>query len=75
MNSMVPKRYRNVNAMNSKGRYQEPFVVTTSILDHKYGHYVSPNMVAFKYPNFKKDVNLHAHVRVFNFVIKVNVDL
>jgi hypothetical protein len=75
MNSMVPKRYTNVNVMNSKGRYQEPFAVTTLILDHKYGHYVRPNMVALKYPNFKKDVNLDAHVRVFNFVVKVNVEI
>jgi len=70
---MAPKRYRNVNAMNSKGKYKEPFAVTT-ILDHKYGHYVRPNMVALKYPNFKKNVNLDAHVRVFNFVVKVNVE-
>ncbi len=30
-------------------------------------------MVALKYPDFKKDANPNAHVRVFNFVVKVNV--
>jgi hypothetical protein len=33
-----------------------------------------PNMVAFKYLDFKKDVNLDAHVRVFNFVVKANIE-
>jgi hypothetical protein len=30
-------------------------------------------MVALKYPNFKKDVDPNAHVKVFNFTIKENV--
>jgi hypothetical protein len=30
-------------------------------------------MVAFKYPNFKKDVDLDVHVKVFNSIVKVNV--
>jgi len=34
---------------------------------------VRANKVAFKYPNFKKDVDLDAHVRMFNFVVKANV--
>jgi hypothetical protein len=42
----------------------------TPILDHEDGHYVRPNKVAFKYPNFKKDVDLNAHVRMFNSTIK-----
>jgi len=29
-------------------------------------------MVAFKYPDFIKDANPNAHVRVFNFIIKKN---
>jgi hypothetical protein len=29
-------------------------------------------MVALKYPNFKKVVNLDAHVKLFNSIIKVN---
>ncbi len=71
---MVVKRYKNADVMNSKGRYQEPFAIITPILDHKNGHYVRPNKVAFKYPNFKKDVNPDAHVKVFNFVVKINVE-
>jgi hypothetical protein len=31
-------------------------------------------MVAFKYPDFKKDVDLDAHVKVLNFVVKANVE-
>jgi hypothetical protein len=31
-------------------------------------------MVALKYFDFKKDVNRDAHVRVFNFVVKVNIE-
>jgi len=30
-------------------------------------------MVAFKYPDFKKDVDLDVHVKVFNSIVKVNV--
>jgi len=29
-------------------------------------------MVTLKYPNFKKDVDLDAHVRVFNSIVKKN---
>jgi hypothetical protein len=29
-------------------------------------------MVVFKYPNFKKIVDLDVHVRMFNYVVKVN---
>jgi hypothetical protein len=52
MNSMDVGRYINVNAMNPRGGYQEPFAVTTPIFDHKYGHYVRPNKVALKYRDF-----------------------
>ncbi len=31
-------------------------------------------MVALKYPNFKKDVDLDALVRAFNFAMKANVE-
>jgi len=61
------------NVMHSKNKYPEPIVVTTSILDHKNGHYVRLNMVVFKYLDFKKDVDLDAHVKVFNFEVKENV--
>jgi len=70
MSSMATKGNRSADGMNSKGRYRKPFVVTTPIFDHRNGHYVRPNRVAFKYFNFKNDVNLDAHVVVFNFVVK-----
>jgi hypothetical protein len=31
-------------------------------------------MVALKYLDFKKDVDLDAHVKVLNFVVKTNVE-
>ncbi len=74
MSSMVVGGCRNVNAIHLKGKYQEPIVVTTSILDHKDGHYVKPNKVAIKYPSFKKDVDPDVHVEMFNYVIKANTE-
>jgi hypothetical protein len=38
----------------------------------KNGHSVKPNKVAFKYLDFKKNVDPDAHVRIFNFVVKAN---
>ncbi len=73
MSSMAVGGCIITNVMHSKSKYQEPIVVTTSIFDHKNGHYVRLNMVVFKYLNFKKDVNLDAHVKVFNFEVKENV--
>jgi hypothetical protein len=35
---------------------------------------VRPNRVAFKYHDFKKDVDLDAHVRVFNYVMNGNAE-
>jgi len=72
MNSMVAKRCKSVNVMHSRGGDRKPIVITTSILDYKDGHYVRPNRVALKYPDFKKDVDLNAHVRVCNFIVKAN---
>jgi hypothetical protein len=72
MSLMVAKRYKNVNATNPKGGYQKPFVVTIPILVHGDGHYVKPNKVAFKYLDFKKNVDLNVHVKVFNFIVKAN---
>jgi len=66
--------YKSVNAMNPRRGYQKPFVVTTQINDHRNGHYVRPNRVALKYLDFKKYVDLDAHVKVFNFVVKANVE-
>jgi hypothetical protein len=31
-----------------------------------------PYQLALKYPNYKKDANLDAHVKVFNSIVKVN---
>jgi hypothetical protein len=31
-------------------------------------------MVVLKYPDFKKDIDLNAHVKMFNFVVKANVE-
>ncbi len=35
---------------------------------------MKPNKVALKCPNFKKDVDPNAHVKVFNYIMKVNVE-
>jgi hypothetical protein len=70
---MVVRGYRSVDVANPRGGYHEPLVVTTPILYDKDGHYVKPNMVALKYPNFKKN-DLYVHVRVFNYVVKANVE-
>jgi hypothetical protein len=74
MSSMVVGRYRSANGTNPRRGYQESYVVTTSILDHRVGHFVRPNRVTFKYPDFKKDVDPDVHVRVFNYVVKVNAN-
>jgi hypothetical protein len=54
MSLMAIGGYRSVDVTNLIRGYREPFVVTTPIFDHKYGHYVRPNRVTLKYPNFKK---------------------
>jgi hypothetical protein len=74
MSSMAVGGCISANVANPKGGYGEPYVVTAPIIDYKGGHYVKPNKVALKYPNFKKDVDPDAHVGVFNFVIKKNVE-
>jgi len=56
MSLMATKGYKNANAMNSKGGYREPFTIIVTFFDHRNGHYVRPNKVAFNYRNFKKDV-------------------
>jgi hypothetical protein len=63
-----------VDVANPRGGYWKPFVVIAQIPDHKYGHFVWPNRVALKYFDLKKDVDLDAHVRMFNFIIKKNVE-
>jgi len=74
MSSMVVRRYRNANVVHPIGGYQEPFVIIVPTFDHKDGHYVRPNRVVLKYLDFKKNVSLDAHVKMFNFVIKENVE-
>jgi hypothetical protein len=74
MNLMLDKMYKNVDAMNPRGGYWEPSIVTAAFFYHKDDHYVKPNRVACKYLDFKKDVDLDVHVKVFNFVIKTNVE-
>jgi hypothetical protein len=74
MNSMATKRCRSVDVVHSKGGYREPIVITIPILDHRNGHYVKSNKVTFKYPDFKKDVYLDVHVRVFNSEVKENAN-
>jgi hypothetical protein len=44
------------------------------IPNHRNGHLLKPNKVALKCPHFRKDVDPNAHVKVFNFVVKVNVE-
>jgi len=72
MNSMATKGYESADVAHPRGGYQKPFAIITPILDFKDGHYVRPNRVALKYPNFKKDDDPDVHVRMFNFVIKSN---
>jgi hypothetical protein len=73
MSSMAIGVYKNTDATNSKKGYWQPSLIIAPILDHINGYYVRPNKVALKYPNFKKDVDLNLHVRIFNFAIKANV--
>jgi hypothetical protein len=72
MNSMVARRYKITNAKNPKGRYWKPSIVITKIPNHKNGHFVRPNKVAFRYFDLKKNVDLNVHVKMFNSVVKEN---
>jgi hypothetical protein len=74
MSSMVIGRYRSANVVHPKKVSDNQIIITTPIIDHIDGHYVKPNMVAFKYLDFKKHVDLNAHVRVFNSIVKANVE-
>jgi hypothetical protein len=44
------------------------------IPNHRNPHFVRPNKVAFKCLHFKKDVDLDVHVKIFNSIMKVNVE-
>jgi hypothetical protein len=74
MNLMAVGGYKNVDAMNIRGGYQKPSIVIAQIPNHRYSYYVKPNKVVFKYPNFKKDDDPDVHVKVFNYVVKANVE-
>jgi len=67
-------RYISIDVKNPIRGYLKPYVITSKILDQSNGHSMRPNMVAFKYLDIKKDVNLDAHVKVFNFAMKVNAE-
>jgi hypothetical protein len=71
---MVTRWYRNVDAVNPRGGYRKPSILSLPNFYHRDGHYVKPNMVGLKYPDFKKDVDLNVHVKVFNSTVKVNVE-
>jgi hypothetical protein len=72
MNLIAIKRYRNTNVEDLKWGYWGPFVITLGIPNHRNGHFVKSNKVAFKYLDFRKDVDPNAHVRMFNYIIKAN---
>jgi len=74
MNSIAVKGYKNIGAKNSKGGHYEPSFITHGIPNHRNGHFVRPNKVALKYHDFKENVDLYAHVKGFNFVVKVKVE-
>jgi hypothetical protein len=52
MSLMVARRYISIDVTNPRGGYQETFAVIVPILDHRSGHYVRPNKVAFKYLDY-----------------------
>jgi len=72
MSSIATGRYKSTIVENPIGGYQEPSIVTVKIPNHKNGHFVKPNRVAFKYLDFKRDAATNAHVKMFNYVVKAN---
>jgi hypothetical protein len=74
MSSIATRGYKNIDVEDPKGGHWETFVIIQGILKHRNGHFVRPNKVAFKCLNFKKDVDLNVHVRMFNSVVKINVE-
>ncbi len=74
MSLIVARRCNSANLVYLRGGYQEPIVITAPNFDKRNGHYVRPNRVALKYFDFKKDVDPNAHVTMFNFIIKTNVE-
>jgi hypothetical protein len=74
MSLIVAGRYISTNVQNSNKRHRELFINTRGISDHKNGHIVRSSKVALKYRNLKKDVDLNAHGRMFNYIVKANVE-
>jgi hypothetical protein len=49
-----------------------PFRGVLGITNIKNNHSNRLNNIPLKYPNYKKDVNLNVHIKMFNFAMKVN---
>jgi hypothetical protein len=71
MNLIDVGGYICTNVENPNEGYWKPSITIVGILNHRNGHYVWPNKVAFKYLDFKKD-DPDAHVIMFNFAVKAN---
>ncbi len=71
MSLIATRGYKSIDVENLRGGYWKSFIIIAKILDHRNGHSVRPNKVAFKYFDFKKYVNLDVHVRLFNFVVRL----
>ncbi len=66
MSSMATRRCKSIDVVHPRGGYQEPITVTAPIHDQRDGHYVMPNMVAIKYLDFKKDVNVMSECSILH---------
>ncbi len=74
MSSITIGGYKNIDVENSKGGHREPSIIIHGIPTHRNGHFVKWNKVTLKYFDLKKDVDPYAHVKVFNFIVKANVE-
>ncbi len=68
MNSITTRGYINTYVEILIRAYQEPFVVIAKIPNQINDHFVRPNMVVFKYLDFKKDVDLDVHVKILQCI-------
>jgi hypothetical protein len=57
MSLMVAREYKSVNVVNPRKGYQELSALNVQIHGYIVGHYVRPNKVALKYPNFFKNAD------------------
>jgi hypothetical protein len=74
MNLMAVRGCRSVDDVHSKGGFREPIVVMAPISYQKDSHYVKLNSSIIKYLNFFLNVDPNVHVKVFNFIVKINVE-